>query len=66
MKEDNFKKDNFEKEFIINKTTVLYRGNSYKVKGIKKMIINDQEVILLRLPHNKYNFLVNAENVIKC
>lgn len=54
------------REFIKNKTKVLYRGQEYMIKGIKKMTINGVEVILLKIPHKKYNILVNAEYVVKC
>jgi hypothetical protein len=55
-----------QSEFIKNKTKILYRGQEYTIKGVKKMNINGVEVTLLRLPHKKYNILVNADNVVKC
>lgn len=55
-----------KKEYIKNKTKIMYRGEKHTVRGIKTLTINGVSVIMLKIDHKRYDMWVNAEYSIKC
>lgn len=53
-------------DFIPRKTQILYRGQQYKIQEKKKEKINGETIIMLKIPHKKYDMWVNANYVILC